>query len=161
MYKNQINNVKTNLRKELSEEQNLEIKEAFDIYDDTDQGTLNKKKFKMAMRGLGLEPKKEEINLLFRDIIKSNEITYSQFYSIMSQKLLERDPLEEMKKAFSFISDDGRTLTYNGLVKIAKELDQELSEDELKEILLEADRDKDGEIGEEDFIKIMKKTNIF
>ena len=25
----------------------------------------------------------------------------------------------------------------------------------------EADRDGDGEIGEEDFIKIMKKTNLF
>jgi len=28
-------------------------------------------------------------------------------------------------------------------------------------MLEEADKDGDGEIGEEDFIKIMKKTNLF
>ena len=29
------------------------------------------------------------------------------------------------------------------------------------EMIEEADRDGDGEIGEEDFIKVMKKTNLF
>ena len=36
-----------------------------------------------------------------------------------------------------------------------------MSEDELAEMIEEADKDQDGEIGEEDFIRIMKKTNLF
>ena len=33
--------------------------------------------------------------------------------------------------------------------------------EELQEMLEEADRDGDGEIGEDDFPKSMKKTNLF
>eukprot|EP00339_Tiarina_fusa_P021088 CAMPEP_0117033350 /NCGR_PEP_ID=MMETSP0472-20121206/23837_1 /TAXON_ID=693140 ORGANISM="Tiarina fusus, Strain LIS" /NCGR_SAMPLE_ID=MMETSP0472 /ASSEMBLY_ACC=CAM_ASM_000603 /LENGTH=36 /DNA_ID= /DNA_START= /DNA_END= /DNA_ORIENTATION= len=36
-----------------------------------------------------------------------------------------------------------------------------MTEEELAEMIEEADRDGDGEINEEEFIRIMKKTNLF
>ena len=36
-----------------------------------------------------------------------------------------------------------------------------MSNDELQEMIEEADRDGDGAINEEEFIRIMKKTNLF
>lgn len=36
-----------------------------------------------------------------------------------------------------------------------------MTDEELQEMIDEADRDGDGEIGEDDFIRIMKKTNLF
>ena len=36
-----------------------------------------------------------------------------------------------------------------------------MSNDELQEMIDEADRDGDGAISEEEFIRIMKKTNLF
>lgn len=36
-----------------------------------------------------------------------------------------------------------------------------MGDDELQEMIDEADRDGDGEINEEEFIRIMKKTNLF
>lgn len=36
-----------------------------------------------------------------------------------------------------------------------------MTEEELQEMIDEADRDGDGEISEEEFIRIMKKTNLF
>ena len=36
-----------------------------------------------------------------------------------------------------------------------------MNDDELQEMIDEADRDGDGEISEEEFIRIMKKTNLF
>ena len=45
--------------------------------------------------------------------------------------------------------------------KVAKELGENMTIEELQEMIEEADRDGDGEIGEEDFLKIMKKTNLF
>ena len=41
--------------------------------------------------------------------------------------------------------------------KIGSEIGENLSEDELKEIMEEADKDGDGFIGFEDFYRIMKK----
>ena len=41
--------------------------------------------------------------------------------------------------------------------KIAQEIGENLSEEEIKEIMEEADRDSDGFIGFDDFYRIMKK----
>jgi hypothetical protein len=70
--------------------------------------------------------------------------------------------MEEMRKAFQLICEDGHDkITLKSLTKVAKELGENMTADELNEMIEEADRDGDGEIGEEDFIKIMKKTNLF
>ena len=39
--------------------------------------------------------------------------------------------------------------------------DMMADQEEIQEMIEEADRDNDGEIGEEEFIRIMKKTNLF
>ena len=45
--------------------------------------------------------------------------------------------------------------------KVANELGENMTIEELQEMLEEADRDGDGEIGEDNFLKSMKKTNLF
>jgi len=47
------------------------------------------------------------------------------------------------------------------LRRVAKELGETMTDEELQEMIDEADRDGDGEISEEEFIRIMKKTNLF
>ena len=36
-----------------------------------------------------------------------------------------------------------------------------MTDEEIQEMIDEADRDGDGEIGEEEFMRIMRKTNLF
>ena len=52
-------------------------------------------------------------------------------------------------------------LNFNVLKDLCKDLGEIISDDEIKEMIDEADRDGDGEIGEDDFVRIMKKTNLF
>lgn len=74
----------------------------------------------------------------------------------------ERDPVEEMKKAFRlFIDDDSDKITFKHLKKVAKDLGENMTDEELQEMIDEADRDGDGAISENDFLKIMSKTNLF
>lgn len=74
----------------------------------------------------------------------------------------ERDPREEMLKAFRLFDDDNTgKITLRNLKRVARELGETMTDDELQEMIDEADRDGDGEISEEDFIRIMKKTNLF
>ena len=49
-------------------------------------------------------------------------------------------------------------ITVDHLRKMANLLDEKISEYELSEMLLEADKDGDGEVSEQDFIRIMKRT---
>lgn len=44
---------------------------------------------------------------------------------------------------------------------MANLLDEKISEYELSEMLLEADKDGDGEVSEQDFIRIMKRTSLW
>jgi centrin-1 len=75
---------------------------------------------------------------------------------------MERDPIEEIKKAFNLIIEEGHDkITLNSLQKVARELGENMTKEELQEMIDEADRDGDGEIGEDDFVRIMKKTNLF
>ena len=49
-------------------------------------------------------------------------------------------------------------ITLKSLSKICADLGEKISEEELQEMINEADKDQDEEVGEEDFIKIMQKT---
>ena len=155
---------KKNNRTELTEEQKQEIKEAFDLFDTEGRNEIDAKELKVAMRALGFEPKKEEVRKILSEIDRNGEgvVRFEDFAEIMTVKMLERDPVEEMKKAFMLICEEGHDkITLKSLKKTAEELGENMTKEELQEMLEEADRDGDGEIGEEDFIKIMKKTNLF
>lgn len=52
-------------------------------------------------------------------------------------------------------------ITISHIREMAKLLDEKISEYELSEMLAEADKDGDGEISEQDFIRIMKRTDIY
>lgn len=148
----------------LTEEQRQEIKEAFDLFDTDGTGKIDAKELKVAMRALGFEPNREEIRRLISDIDRSGtgSIEYQDFLELMMHKMGERDPVEEMRKAFRlFIDDESDKISLRHLKRVAKELGEGMNEDELQEMIEEADRDGDGEISEDDFIRIMKKTNLF
>ena len=88
-------------RSELTEEQKQEIKEAFDLFDTEGRNEIDAKELKVAMRALGFEPKKEEVRKILQEIDKNGEgvVRFEDFAEIMTIKMLERDPVEEMKKA--------------------------------------------------------------
>lgn len=151
-------------RSDLTEEQKQEIKEAFDLFDTDGSGTIDAKELKVAMRALGFEPKKEEIRKMIADIDRdgSGTIDFSEFLSMMTAKMAERDPREEIMKAFRlFDDDDSGTINFAKLKRVAKELGESMSDEELQEMIDEADRDGDGVINVDDFMRIMKKTNLF
>ena len=164
-----VNYKKTSLarpkrRNELTEEQRQEIKEAFDLFDTDGSGTIDSKELKVAMRALGFEPKKDEVKKMIAecDRDQSGVIEFPEFLEMMTQKMAERDPREEMLKAFRlFDDDDTGKISFKNLKRVAKELGENMTDDEIQEMIDEADRDGDGEIGEDEFIRIMKKTNLF
>jgi centrin-1 len=154
---------KTNKAK-LTDEQKEEIKEAFDLFDTDGTGKIDAKELKVAMRALGFEPQKQEIRNIIIDMDHdgSGTIQYHDFLDLMTIKMQERDPVEEMKKAFQlFLDDDSDKITLKHLKKVAKELGENMTDEELQEMIDEADRDGDGAISEADFIRIMNKTNLF
>lgn len=149
---------------ELTEDQRQEIREAFDLFDTDGSGSIDAKELKVAMRALGFEPKKEEIRKMISDIDKdgSGNIDFDEFLSMMTLKMGDRDSSVEMEKAFRLFDDDetGR-ISFRNLKRVAKELGEDMADEELQEMIDEADREGTGEVSLDDFKRIMKKTNVF
>ena len=73
----------------------------------------------------------------------------------------EKDSREEILKAFRLFDDDETgKISLKNLKRVAKELGENMTDEELAEMIEEADRDGDGEINEEEFLRIMKKTSL-
>ena len=134
------------------------------MFDTDGSGTIDSKELKVAMRALGFEPKKEDIKRMISelDVGETGVIEFGQFLELMTTKMAERDPREEMLKAFRLFDEDetGR-ISFKNLKRVAKELGENMSDEEIQEMIDEADRDGDGEINEDEFVRIMKKTNLF
>lgn len=80
----------------------------------------------------------------------------------MVEKISNRDPTEEILKAFRLFDDDNTgKISLKNLRRVAKDLGENISDDELMAMIHEFDRDGDGEIDEEDFISILRSTSAF
>uniref|UniRef100_A0A8C5GF82 Caltractin-like n=1 Tax=Gouania willdenowi TaxID=441366 RepID=A0A8C5GF82_GOUWI len=160
-----IQRKKASSKVDLTEEQKQEIKEAFDLFDTDGTGSIDVKELKVAMRALGFEPKKEEIKKMVADFVdkeNSGTINFEDFLTLMTQKMNEKDSKEEIMKAFRLFDDDGTgKISFKNLKRVAKELGENLTDEELEEMIEEADRDGDGEVNEQEFLRIMKKTNLY
>ena len=105
----------------------------------------------MALRALGFEPQKEEIkklvsdqnnNLASRDKDRDSRdkegqvtIDFNDFLDIMTTKMSERDSEQELSKAFILFSQNKDHINFDDLKVIARELGENMSDDELKEDL--------------------------
>ena len=155
---------KRRTRQELSDEQKQEIKEAFDLFDTNKTGTIDYHELKVAMRALGFDVKKPEVVELMNEYDREGNgcINFNDFLDIMTEKIRNRDPVEEILKAFKlFDEDNSGNISLRNLKRVARELGENLSDDELQAMIDEFDKDQDGEISEQEFLNIMKQTSIY
>jgi centrin-3 len=151
-------------RHEISEEQRQEVKEAFDLFDTDKAGAIDYHELKVAMRALGFDVRKPEVLELMREYDKtsSGRIEYPDFLEILTRKISERDPNEEILKAFRlFDEENSGFISLKNLRRIARELGEQLSDDELQAMIDEFDKDNDGQISKEEFLAIMKQTSAY
>jgi Ca2+-binding EF-hand superfamily protein len=156
----------------LTEAQKAEIKEAFDLFDTNGSGIIDMKDLKVALRALGFEPAKEEIKTLISDLNNTNAnrdrekdkegqvtIDFNDFLEIMTTKMSEKDSPEELEKAFILFSQNKPFIEFADLKRIARELGESMSDDELKEMLFEANKtDREGTVERKDFLSILNKA---
>ena len=95
-------------------------------------------------------------------IDSTDTLAYFNAVVTVSDKYAERDPEEEIRKAFQLFDDDhtGR-ISLRNMRKVARELGENLSEEELQNMIDEFDRDQDGEISAEEFMYIMKQSTMY
>eukprot|EP00056_Hartaetosiga_gracilis_P020205 m.18110 g.18110 ORF g.18110 m.18110 type:complete len:166 (-) comp8251_c0_seq1:409-906(-) len=145
-------------RRELTEDERQEIKEAFDLFDTDKDGCLDYHELKVAMRALGFDVKKTEVQRIVREYDRDGTglVSERDFNAVVGDKVLDRNPVEEVMKAFKLFDDDkSGKISIGNLRRVARELGEDIPDEELKSMIQEFDQDGDGEINEDEFLAIM------
>ncbi|KAK1863918.1 hypothetical protein I4F81_006471 [Pyropia yezoensis] len=148
----------------LTDEQRDEIREAFDLFDADGSGTIEGKELKTAMRALGFEPHKDELKKMIASVDARGDgrINLEEFTALMGARINEKDVQDEMLKAFELFDSGGTgRITLADLKRVAESLGESMTEKELSEMISEADVDGDGAVNKNEFVAIMRKTDLW
>jgi centrin-1 len=150
----------------LSKEQTKDLETSFNIFDKDGTGNIETKDLKVILRALGFEPQEDEIKRLLSKINRSEEeeennnkaystntIDFNEFLKIMESKLSESEEIKDLKVGFySFVDNDqpekDTFITLESLQRVAEELKEEVSIEELKEMMMLANPDIKSQVNE-------------
>lgn len=142
----------------LTQDQLDELREAFAIYDIDGDGQITTRELGSVMRALGHNPTEAEV-LSFINQIDTNQsgtIDFQEFSKLMSTKMKEIDTEEDIIDAFKVFDMEGKGfITAHELRHVMTNLGEKLTDEEVDEMIREADFDGDGVINYSDFVKMM------
>ena len=142
-----------------TKEQNRDLQTAFEIFDKDGTGNIDIKDLKVILRALEFEPQEDEIKKLLSTINRSddeennkkgfstNTIDFEEFKKIMNNKLRESEEIESLRVGFFSFTDkdlpkennnDNEYITLKSLRDVANELREVVNDEELKEMMVQA-----------------------
>merc|ERR1712144_11416 len=139
---------------QLTDDQLDEIREAFSLFDSDASDQIDVRELKAAMRALGFEVKNEELKKMVQDVDNDGNgtIEFSEFLQMMTGKMGEKDTREDIEKVFKLFDDDNTNkISFRNLARVAEELGENIDDEELQDMINQADRDGDGEINIDEF----------
>ena len=88
-----------------SDEQLLEIKEAFNVFDSEQSGGLDARELKAAISALNIKISKDEIRQIYQDFGKDirEKITLEEFMEIVIPRLPDRHSKDYIQKIFQYL----------------------------------------------------------
>merc|ERR1712070_804798 len=91
----------------------------------------------------------------------SGEIEFPEFLSLMASKLQDTDSVEEMREAFMvFDRDKSGSVSASELKHVMCNLGEQVSNEEVEEMIKEADADGDGELSFDDFLQFIQRKGL-
>jgi calmodulin len=143
---------------QLTDDQISEFKEAFSLFDKDGDGCITTKELGTVMRSLGQNPTEAELQDMINEVDADGNgtIDFPEFLNLMARKMKDTDSEEELKEAFRvFDKDQNGFISAAELRHVMTNLGEKLTDEEVDEMIKEADVDGDGQINYEEFVKVM------
>ncbi|RWW62760.1 hypothetical protein BHE74_00030092 [Ensete ventricosum] len=122
------------------------------------KGCITTKELGTVMRSLGQNPTEAELQDMINEVDADGNgtIDFPEFLNLMARKMKDTDSEEELKEAFRvFDKDQNGFISAAELRHVMTNLGEKLTDEEVDEMIREADVDGDGQINYEEFVKVM------
>ncbi|OEL30791.1 Calmodulin-like protein 5 [Dichanthelium oligosanthes] len=148
----------------LNPEQISEFREAFAFFDKDGDGCITVEELATVMGSLqGQRPSAEELREMIRDADADGNgtIDFAEFLGLMARKTAGAggdgaDPDEELREAFKvFDKDQNGYISATELRHVMINLGEKLTDEEVEQMIREADLDGDGQVNYDEFVRMM------
>ncbi|URE17965.1 hypothetical protein MUK42_12274 [Musa troglodytarum] len=146
------------MAEQLTDDQIAEFKEAFSLFDKDGDGCITTKELGTVMRSLGQNPTEAELQDMINEVDADGNgtIDFPEFLNLMARKMKDTDSEEELREAFRvFDKDQNGFISAAELRHVMTNLGEKLTDEEVDEMIREADVDGDGQINYDEFVKVM------
>ncbi|KAJ2472233.1 hypothetical protein EV174_005854 [Coemansia sp. RSA 2320] len=142
-----------------NEAQINEYREAFSLFDRDGDGNITSAELGKAMRAVGQNPTEMELQDMINEVDKdgNGKIDFGEFLSLMARQSSDHNEEEELREAFRVFDKDGNGfISAQELRHALTNLGEKLSDEEVDEMIQEADVNGDGQIDYDEFVKMMR-----
>ncbi|CAN6303766.1 unnamed protein product [Urochloa humidicola] len=142
----------------LTEEQIAEFKEVFNLYDKDGDGFITSEELGTVMKSLGENFNESQLKAMIKavDADGTGTIDFHKFLNLMAHKLKNTDLEEKLREAFDVIDkDQDGYISATELRQVMTNLGEKVTDQEVEEMMREADTDGDGRVSFEEFKRRM------
>ncbi|XP_048003750.1 caltractin-like isoform X2 [Leguminivora glycinivorella] len=144
-----------------TQEQEDDLRQAFNLLDYTGEGKINAQDFRVAVKALGYEPTAEELQHMINKVDKGNsgKLSFENFETLIMRKVMALDTDGDIMKSFRlFDGDDTGLISFENLKAVTEILGTYLTDEEIEEMMDDADKDYDGFVSVHEFMKMIKSS---
>ncbi|XP_032526124.1 uncharacterized protein LOC116776927 isoform X1 [Danaus plexippus] len=145
----------------LTDEQKSDLQQAFDLLDYNGEGKIRAEDFRVAIKALGYEPTKEELQKMISGVDKgqTGKLSFENFETAIMRKVMSLDSDGDIMKSFRlFDMNDTGFISVENVKRVTDILGTYLTDEEIDEMVDDADTDYDGYISAQEFMKMIKNS---
>ncbi|XP_078173050.1 calmodulin-like [Carex rostrata] len=142
----------------LTQEQIAEYKEAFSLFDKDNDGCITMHELRTVIKQLGQNPTEEDVQEMIREVDADGNgtVEFNEFLALMERKLKETDSDDELREAFRvFDKDNDGFISSSELRSVLMNLGENITDEDVDEMIKEADVNGDGQVDYAEFVKMM------
>jgi len=148
--------------KELTPDQVREYREAYKLFDRDGDDLVTWQELGNVMRSLGQNPTEDELKDMVNEADDNGNgyVDFDEFLVTMTKKVKEADSGDEFREAFRIFDTQGDGfISAEKLKHVATTLGETLTDDEINEMIREADKDDNGIVDFNEFVDMMTGGN--
>ncbi|KAH7962908.1 hypothetical protein HPB52_018617 [Rhipicephalus sanguineus] len=144
---------------QLSEQALADLREVFALFDRDGDGEIRPEDVGVMLRAIGQNPTQAELEMAIAEMDTNGNgtVDFTEYVAYMGEETLNPPTEEELRQVFEFFDKDRNGfITADELRLLMTALGEQLTDEEVHEMIREADMDGDGQINYHEFAAVMK-----